>query len=124
LKRLTGGNDLRTSLSSKGVSITPESLQRLESALHWLDMSTPVASSAESVFDAFCDFLEHRLVYEEGERDMVAMHHEFGIKWGSGREEKRMSTMIAYGDPNNYSAMAKTVGYPAAVATDMILSSI
>lgn len=29
--------------------------------------------------------------------------------------------MIAYGDPQRYSAMAKTVGFPAAIATEMIL---
>lgn len=29
--------------------------------------------------------------------------------------------MVAYGDPNGYSAMAKTVGYTAAIAAKMIL---
>ena len=52
---------------------------------------------------------------------MVAMHHEFGIKWSNGSHENHLSTMIAYGDPNSYSAMAKTVGYPAAIASDMVL---
>ena len=55
---------------------------------------------------------------------MVAMHHEFGIRWGDGKEEHRTSTMISYGDPLGYSAMAKTVGYPAALATDLILNGV
>lgn len=29
--------------------------------------------------------------------------------------------MVVYGDVNGYSAMAKTVGYPTAIATKMIL---
>lgn len=29
--------------------------------------------------------------------------------------------MVAYGDPNGYSAMAKTVGYTGAIAAKMIL---
>lgn len=29
---------------------------------------------------------------------------------------------MAYGDPNGYSAMAKTVGLPAAMGTELLLS--
>ena len=121
IEKLCGGKELIAALSIKGYECTPENLYRLESALDWLDLKTPVSPRAESVMDAFCALLQDKLVYEEGERDMVAMHHEFGIKWKDGKVEKKTSTMIAYGDPNGYSAMAKTVGFPAAIAVDMIL---
>lgn len=116
--------DIKTKLASQGLILSPEAFSRLSSAMTWLELDStqvPLAASAESVLDAFCSLLENRLVYEEGERDMVAMHHEFGIKWSNGSHEKHLSTMIAYGDPNSYSAMAKTVGYPAAIASDMVL---
>lgn len=114
---------MKTTLAKNGYLSNAENIAFIQSALNWLDMKTPVSKNSESVLDAFCDLLQDKLVYEEGERDMVAMHHEFGIKWASGKTEKRMSTMITYGDPNSYSAMAKTVGLPAAMATDMLLSS-
>ncbi|KAJ3144448.1 hypothetical protein HDU89_008226 [Geranomyces variabilis] len=94
-------------------------------ALNWLEMfsdETPVASQSESVFDAFCDHLQKRLVYAPGERDMVAMHHEFGIRWRDGSNERRTSTLFAYGEPGGYTAMAKTVGLPAAIGTELLLS--
>jgi hypothetical protein len=37
--------------------------------------------SSPSVMDAFCHLLQRKLVYAPGERDMVIMHHEFGITW-------------------------------------------
>ena len=125
LKKILGPNgDIKTKLASQGLILSPEAFSRFMSAISWLELDSsevPLSSSAESVLDAFCSLLENRLVYEEGERDMVAMHHEFGVKWSDGKEEKHLSTMIAYGDPASYSAMAKTVGFPAAIASDMVL---
>lgn len=121
ISKLTGGKSIKDTITKNGFPISKEQAGRVESALAWLDMSTPVSPFSKTTLDAFCDLLQERLVYETGERDMVAMHHEFDIKWADGKTEKRSSTMIAYGEPNGYSAMAKTVGYPAAVATDMIL---
>ena len=92
--------------------------------MNWLgllDKKTGIDSTASTTLDAFCSLLEDKLVYAPGERDMVAMHHEFGIEWSNGSREHKTSTLIAYGDPNSYSAMAKTVGLPAAIATKLIL---
>ncbi len=116
---------MKTHLVSTGLLLTPEVYNELSSAISWLRLTSgePLPANSETTLDAFCHLLETRLVYEEGERDMVAMHHEFGVTWGNGEKEKRTSTMIAYGDLNSYSAMAKTVGYPAAIATDMILQN-
>ncbi|XP_077536251.1 alpha-aminoadipic semialdehyde synthase, mitochondrial-like [Haemaphysalis longicornis] len=65
--------------------------------------------------------LSNRLAYEPGERDVVIMRHDIGIEWPNGKKEMRNIDMVAYGDPNGYSAMAKTVGYTAAIAAKMIL---
>jgi saccharopine dehydrogenase-like NADP-dependent oxidoreductase len=121
ISKLTGEKSIKDTITENGFAVSSEQAGRVESALEWLDMSTPVSPSSKTILDAFCDLLQEKLVYEKGERDMVAMHHEFGIKWANGSIENRSSTMIAYGDPNGYSAMAKTVGYPAAIAVDMIL---
>ena len=102
-------------------------LPRLVDAIKWLGLNDPklgVDAKATSTLDAFCSLLQDKLVYEPHERDMVAMHHEFGIECADGTAERVSSTMIAYGEPGSYSAMAKTVGLPAAIATKLILDGI
>ena len=65
--------------------------------------------------------LNERLLYGRGERDMILMRHEVTIKWPDNRRELKGINMIQYGDPEGYTAMAKTVGYPCAIATKMVL---
>lgn len=43
-----------------------------------------------------------------------------GIEWPDNKKETRGINLVVYGD-STYSAMAKTVGYPAAIAAKMIL---
>jgi saccharopine dehydrogenase-like NADP-dependent oxidoreductase len=75
----------------------------------------------KTIIDSFCALLEDKLQYSEGERDLVILHHIFKVRWEDGREEKIFSTLVEYGDANGYSAMAKTVGIPAAIATKLLL---
>ncbi len=58
--------------------------------------------------------------YEEGERDMLVMHHEFVAEYPD-RKEAITSTMLDFGIPNGDTSMSRTVGLPAAIATRMIL---
>jgi alpha-aminoadipic semialdehyde synthase len=75
----------------------------------------------KTYFDLFCTILQEKLKYAAGERDIVIMHHVVGIENRQGKQERLSSTMISYGDPSGYSAMAKTVGLPTAIAAEMIL---
>ena len=59
--------------------------------------------------------------YEEGERDFVMLQHKFLIENKDGSKEIRTSTLADYGDPKGYSAMAKLVGVPCAVAVQQVL---
>ena len=59
--------------------------------------------------------------FEEGERDMVMLQHKFEIEHKDGSHETRTSTLVEYGDPKGYSAMAKLVGLPCAVAVQQVL---
>jgi alpha-aminoadipic semialdehyde synthase len=74
--------------------------------------------------------LAKRLVYEPGERDLVCLHHEFGVTEADGKRSTRTSTLVAYGDEDltigrgGYTAMAKTVALPAAIVTDLILQGV
>ena len=75
--------------------------------------------------DAFCNTCVEKLWYKDGEQDMVMMNHLFTIEDKSGKERVLHSTLVMTGDPEGtggYSCMAKTVGYPTALACLMILN--
>ncbi len=74
--------------------------------------------------DSFANFLSQRLAYGPGERDILIMHHEIGYKFPNGKEEIKTVDFIQYGDTNGYTAMAKTVGLPTAIAARMVLESM
>jgi len=59
-----------------------------------------------------------------GERDVLIMRHDVGVEWPNQDEEVTHVNFVIYGDPNKYSAMAATVGYPTAIATKMVLEGL
>lgn len=71
--------------------------------------------------DTLSYYLSKRLAFGPGERDMILMHHDIGVQWLDGSKERRQVSLVAYGDENGYSAMAKTVGLPTGIATRMVL---
>lgn len=71
--------------------------------------------------DTLTHYLSTKLKLEPHERDLVILRHDVGIRWPDNRREIRGINLVVYGDVNGYSAMAKTVGYPTAIATKMIL---
>jgi len=73
------------------------------------------------LIDSLCAHLERELAFKEDERDLVILHHDFLVQRANGRRENLTSTLITYGTPGGYSAMAKTVGLPAAFGTQLIL---
>lgn len=112
--------DYKNTLVSKGIKTDEVSLKKLKKAIDYFGLESKQKVNGKSVLDAFCAVLEDKLEYQPNERDMVAMHHEFGVLNNDGKESKKTSTMIVYGN-QEYSAMAKTVGFPAAMVVDMIL---
>ncbi|MFV8353211.1 saccharopine dehydrogenase family protein [Flavobacterium sp. XS1P32] len=58
---------------------------------------------------------------EEDDKDMIVMYHKFGYEL-NGNKEQIDSKMVCIGDDQTYTAMAKTVGLPVAMATLLILN--
>ncbi|TCP28425.1 saccharopine dehydrogenase-like NADP-dependent oxidoreductase [Tenacibaculum skagerrakense] len=58
---------------------------------------------------------------EAEDKDMIVMHHKFGYQDKNGKHQIE-SSMIIKGDDQTYTAMAKTVGLPVAMATLKILN--
>ncbi|XP_072508997.1 alpha-aminoadipic semialdehyde synthase, mitochondrial isoform X2 [Notamacropus eugenii] len=76
---------------------------------------------AGSLVDAFSNHLVMKLSYGPTERDMIVMRDSFGIRHPSGHLEHKTVDLVVYGEVSGFSAMAKTVGLPAAMAAKMIL---
>jgi len=55
------------------------------------------------------------------DKDMIVMYHKFGFEI-DGEEHQIDSKMVCIGDDQTYTAMAKTVGLPVAMATLAILN--
>lgn len=58
---------------------------------------------------------------EPEDKDMIVMYHKFGYEL-DGEKKQIDSKMVCIGDDQTYTAMAKTVGLPVAMATLLILN--
>eukprot|EP01135_Chromosphaera_perkinsii_P003351 Nk52_evm51s240 gene=Nk52_evmTU51s240 len=110
---------VRGKLESEG---KVKDVEAVVDACEWLGLFTREnVDHAPSVMDAFCSLLQKKLGYGPTERDMVVLHHIFGIENADGSLERKTSTLVAYGEQGGYTAMAKTVGFPAAIASRLLL---
>ncbi|SDR83692.1 Saccharopine dehydrogenase, NADP-dependent [Formosa sp. Hel1_31_208] len=58
---------------------------------------------------------------DETDKDMIVMYHKFGYEL-NGKRHQIDATMVTIGEDQTYTAMAKTVGLPVAIATMDILN--
>lgn len=58
---------------------------------------------------------------QPNDKDMIVMYHKFGYEL-NGKKEQIDSKMVCIGEDQTYTAMAKTVGLPVAMATLLILN--
>jgi len=58
---------------------------------------------------------------EPNDKDMIVMYHKFGFEL-NGEKKQIDSKMVCIGEDQTYTAMAKTVGLPVAMATLLILN--
>ena len=88
----------------------------------WLGLfdNEPVPEGTRSPLDALEAQMLGKMQYAPDERDMIILKHQFTVEYPD-RSEEITSTLIEYGIPGGDSAMARTVGLPAAIATRLIL---
>ncbi len=65
--------------------------------------------------------LADKWTLQENDKDMIVMYHKFGYEI-DGKQHQIDSKMVCIGDDQTYTAMAKTVGLPVAIATLQILN--
>jgi saccharopine dehydrogenase (NADP+, L-glutamate forming) len=64
--------------------------------------------------------LEEDWALQPEDKDMIVMQHIFEIKTEEGVKELT-SSLVCFGEDSTYTAMAKTVGLPLAIAVDLFL---
>ncbi|KAI1391201.1 Saccharopine dehydrogenase [Hypoxylon trugodes] len=118
----TSQSDLESAITSKTTFESPEDKTRILSGLRWIGLfSDEKITPRGNPLDTLCATLERKMQYEEGERDLVMLQHKFEIEHKDGSREVKTSTLVEYGDPKGYSAMAKLVGVPCGVAVKQVL---
>ena len=118
-------------INSDGVDIKADTAAYLKIPVHsltlkkleWLGMfSNEILTGlgTVSVFEMFAHILKEKLIYNDGEVDLLLQHHEFQAAYPDGRAEKILSTLVDTGTPGGDSSMSKTVGLPAAISARLI----
>jgi len=117
--------DLKWAIFSKAKFKNTEEKERIINGLRWVGIfSDEKIIPRGNPLDTLCATLEKKMQFEEGERDFVMLQHKFEIENKNGSKETRTSTLVEYGDPKGYSAMAKLVGIPCGVAVKQVLDGI
>lgn len=90
--------------------------------LTWLGLFSEEKISVSNASPAtiLLHLLEQRWALEPGDKDMVVMQHIFEYALEGKLWQKRLS-ITCIGDDDNHTAMAKTVGWPLAIAAKLIL---
>lgn len=115
-------NDIVWAISSKTKFRDTDEKNRILDGFRWIGLfSNEEIIPRGNPLDTLCATLEKKMQYAEDERDFVMLQHKFLIENKDGSKETRTSTLAEYGDPKGYSAMAKLVGVPCAVAVQQVL---
>lgn len=110
---------IKTSVIEKlGVSADADEIQAFE----WLGLFSDETQdfTGKTVLDCIADLMSSKMAFKPGERDMVALQHQFTATFPD-HSEAITSTLIDYGMPNGASSMARTVSLPLAIAVKLIL---
>lgn len=120
LSQADPGADARSAVASR---LRLDAGSPIMSRLGWLGLfeETALPAAKGSALDNLTALMIDRLRYEEGERDMVVLQHEFLVRTESGRTERIVSTLVDYGVPGGDSSMSRTVGLPAAIGARLVV---
>jgi len=90
--------------------------------LEWLGLFSDEKIGEQNVTPAqvLQKLIERKWKLEKGDKDMIVMQHKFGYEQ-SGKKKELTSSLVVIGDDSVYTAMAKTVGLPLAIAAKLIL---
>ncbi len=109
-----------TAQVSKGYRVTnKQALEKLEWLGIFSDTKVPLSSGIPArVLQAL---LEEKWKLKPNDKDMIVMQHEFGVQGRGSGAKKIISSLVVKGEDPVHTAMAKTVGLPAAIGAKLVL---
>jgi saccharopine dehydrogenase-like NADP-dependent oxidoreductase len=99
---------------------------RIIENMRWLGLFSdePTGCEGDTAAAMLVDVLSRKMPLRDDARDMVVLKHDLDVEY-PGRDrapETVTSTMVVKGEPGGMTAMARTVGLPAALAARMVLT--
>lgn len=93
------------------------------SKIEWLDIfgDRKIRLYNASPAQILQDLLEEKWKLQAHDKDMIVMQHQFDYTAKNGSKNKLFSSLVVKGEDQVYTAMAKTVGLPLAIASKLIL---
>lgn len=106
-----------------GINPTGNIMEKLQ----WLGLFSreKIGVQVRTAADVLIHLLVEKLKLPPGTRDMVVIVHQIEATFPQKRKNRRQKirhTLVEYGDPNGFTAIAKTVGLPAGIAAKLILT--
>jgi len=91
--------------------------------LQWLGLfdSTRIGLDQASPADVLQHLLEQKWKLKPEDRDMIVMQHQVGYQL-AGNTQNLKTSLVVLGENTGQTAMSKTVGWPLAIATRLLLS--
>ncbi|RJP61283.1 MAG: saccharopine dehydrogenase [Ignavibacteriales bacterium] len=87
----------------------------------WLGLfSDEKVSSINNRLDILSDRLQEKLVFADGEKDLLILRHKFIVENKDKTQDLITSTLIDFGIPFGDSSMARTVSLPMAIGTKLL----
>ncbi|CAJ1940611.1 unnamed protein product [Sphenostylis stenocarpa] len=126
---LIGENDITERILTQGHCKEERTARKTAKTIIFLGLleQTEIPASCKSSFDVVRFRMEERLSYSSTEKDMVLLHHEVEIEYPDTQNtEKHRATLLEFGrtvNGNTTTAMALTVGIPAAVGALLLLTN-
>jgi saccharopine dehydrogenase (NADP+, L-glutamate forming) len=97
--------------------------EKVKKMIQWLGLfsDTVIGTGNKTSGDILLDILGDKWKMEDDDKDMVVMQHEIEYQY-KGTINKLVSSMVVKGENSNFSAMAKTVGLPMAILSELIVN--
>jgi saccharopine dehydrogenase-like NADP-dependent oxidoreductase len=113
------GKDIRKrAMDFLNIDVTSPVMERLE----WLGIFSEKQVKVKNGTPAeiLQSLIEEKWCLNSNDKDMIVMQHHF-VYHQQGKEKNLYSSLVVKGDDQVYTAMAKTVGLPLAIATKLML---
>jgi saccharopine dehydrogenase-like NADP-dependent oxidoreductase len=82
-----------------------------------------IKCNGDTAASVLVELMQQKLKLPEKGKDMVAIVHEIDTEFpAENRKERITSTFVEYGQPGGFTAIAKTVGLPSALAAKLVLT--